>query len=87
MSTWGKRRCQAARIARVWRMPLNLLVPGTGYFASQIPELLAGMGQWTHQPSAPESWEFLWDPGWRQHVGGEAFSSEVSLQLKSQPIL
>lgn len=54
VSTQGTQRCQAARVAGLWRMPLNLHMPGTGSFTSQVSGLLAGTGQWTRQPSAPE---------------------------------
>lgn len=54
VSAQGTQRCQAAREAGLWRMPLNLHMPGKGSFASQVSGLLAGPGQGTRQPSAPE---------------------------------
>lgn len=72
MNTQGNEDARQPRVAGVWRMPLHLNVPGTGAFASQIPELPSShmMVDPPTQCSSLLRFVLGLQEGGRQHIAG-----------------
>lgn len=84
VSTRGNEDARQPRVAGVWRTPLNLKVPGTGSFASQIPELPSS-NMMVDPPPAQCSSTLRFVLGLQEggSTEGEALSSGVRLEIKS----
>lgn len=83
VSTRGNEDARQPRVAGVWRTPLNLKVPGTGSFASQIPELPSSNMMVDPPAQCSSTLRFVLGLQEGGSTEGEALSSGVRLEIKS----